>query len=116
VSLAPILPGLSDRPEQLEAVIRAARDAGATHLWCGALQLKPGTREHFLERLAQDWPELIPRYEQLYGGIYLAKTDAARIYETVSGLQERYGLTDRRAAPPLRPTLKGPRQLALFSS
>ncbi|HXU24078.1 MAG TPA: radical SAM protein, partial [Tepidiformaceae bacterium] len=33
VSVAPILPGLSDRPEQLEAVVRAARDAGATHLW-----------------------------------------------------------------------------------
>src|SRR6185437_593939 len=31
VSVAPILPGLSDRPEQLEAVVRAARDAGATH-------------------------------------------------------------------------------------
>ena len=116
VSLAPILPGLSDRPEQLEAVVRAARDAGATHLWCGALQLKPGTREHFLERLAQDWPGLVPRYEQLYGGVYLARHDAASIYEMVSGLQERYGLTDRRASPPLPPALEGPRQLALFGS
>ena len=115
VSLAPILPGLSDRPEQLEAVVRAARDAGATHLWCGALHLKPGTREHFLERLARDWPALVPRYERLYGGIYLAKAETAHIYAMVSGLQERYGLNDRRPVPPAA-VAEGPKQLALFGS
>jgi len=46
VGMAPILPGLSDRPEQLEAVVKAARAAGATGLWAGMLHLKDGTREH----------------------------------------------------------------------
>src|ERR671926_1950343 len=57
VGMAPILPGLSDRPEQLAEVVRAARDAGATHVWANLLFLRPGTREHFLEQLARDWPE-----------------------------------------------------------
>src|SRR5256884_1916307 len=48
VGMAPILPGLSDRPEQLEAVVRAAREAGASSLWAGALHLRAGTRQHFL--------------------------------------------------------------------
>src|SRR5215467_4254361 len=46
VGMAPILPGLSDRPDQLEAVIKAAREAGATGLWAAMLHLKDGTREH----------------------------------------------------------------------
>ena len=72
VGMAPILPGLSDRPEQLAEVVKAARDAGATHVWCNVLFLRPGTREHFLAALADDWPELLPMYERLYArGAYL---------------------------------------------
>jgi DNA repair photolyase len=59
-------PGLSDRPEQLEEVVRAAREAGATSIWANLLYLRPGTREHFLESLARDWPEELDRYEELY--------------------------------------------------
>jgi DNA repair photolyase len=66
VGMAPILPGLSDRPEQLEEVVRAARAAGARSIWANVLHLRPGTREHFLEALAQDWPGEVARYEQLF--------------------------------------------------
>src|SRR6266545_112519 len=57
VGMAPILPGISDRAEQLREVVRAAREAGATGIWANLLFLRPGTREHFLEHLAEDWPE-----------------------------------------------------------
>src|SRR5262245_7770503 len=66
VGMAPILPGISDRPEQLAAVVRAAREAGATGIWAGVLHLRPGTREHFMESLARHWPEELARYERLY--------------------------------------------------
>ena len=56
VGMAPILPGVSDRPEQLREVVRAARDAGATGIWANLLFLRPGTREHFLEHLARTGP------------------------------------------------------------
>src|SRR5205085_6535612 len=49
VGMAPILPGLSDRPEQLEEVVKAAREAGAVSVWANLLYLRPGTKEHFLE-------------------------------------------------------------------
>jgi DNA repair photolyase len=96
VGMAPILPGLSDRPEQLEAVVRAAREAGATGVWCNLLYLKPGTREHFLEHLSRDWPELLPRYERLYRGPYLAQAVAEPIRQQVAALRERYEIADRR--------------------
>ncbi|MGH7313613.1 MAG: radical SAM protein [Candidatus Rokuibacteriota bacterium] len=97
VGLAPILPGISDRPEQLAAVVRAARDAGATHLWCNVLYLKPGTREHFLEHLARDWPELLSRYERLYRSAYLEKALSEPIKRHVAELREGLGIADRRS-------------------
>src|SRR5438477_12875273 len=47
VGIAPVLPGLSDSPDQLAAVVRAAREAGACAVWANLLHLQPGTREHF---------------------------------------------------------------------
>jgi DNA repair photolyase len=99
VGMAPILPGLSDRPEQLAEVVRAAREAGATGIWANLLYLRPGTREHFLEQLARDWPEQLPRYERLYEGrAYLPKDKVKPIRDQVAALAREYGIRDRRPA------------------
>jgi DNA repair photolyase len=97
VGMAPILPGLSDRPELLADVVRAAREAGATSIWAGLLNLRPGTREHFLENLARDWPELLPRYERLYAGrAYLGRNEVEPVRREVAELRERFAIGDRR--------------------
>ena len=80
--MAPILPGLTDKPELLDDVVRAARAAGATGIWTNLLHLRPGTKEHFLTALGRDWPELLPAYERLYGGrAYLAAAETAPVKE-----------------------------------
>ena len=99
VGMAPILPGISDAPAQLAEVVRAARDAGATGLWCNVLHLQPGTREHFLENLARDWPALLPRYEALYRGKYLERREADPITARVAALRSEHVIADRRARP-----------------
>jgi DNA repair photolyase len=82
VAIAPILPGLSDRPDQLESVVRAARSAGARSIWASVVHLRPGVREHFLEALARDWPDEVPRYEAMFGErAYLPTTVARSITE-----------------------------------
>ena len=96
VGIAPVLPGLTDTPERLEAVARAAREAGATGLWCNVLFLKPGTREHFLESLARHWPEQLPRYERLYTTAYLPPSETEPIKKRVAALRARVGIADRR--------------------
>jgi DNA repair photolyase len=97
VGMAPILPGLTDKPELMADVVRAAREAGATGVWANVLYLKPGTKEHFLEALGRDWPELLPDYERLYGGrAYLSKADAEPVRAEVRELTRAHGIRDRR--------------------
>jgi DNA repair photolyase len=107
VGMAPILPGLSDRPEQLAEVVKAARAAGATGIWANLLYLRPGTKEHFLEALARDWPEQLPRYEELYAErAYLPREEVDPVREQVRSLAREHGVRDRRRvrlAPPAEP-------------
>ncbi len=59
-----MLPGLTDAPRGMAAVLDAAREAGATHAWSNVLNLRPGTREHFLGVLEREWPEELDRYRR----------------------------------------------------
>ena len=97
VGMAPILPGISDRPEQLAGVVRAAREAGACGIWANLLFLRAGTREHFLENLERDWPEELERYERLYRGrAYLGAKETKPLREAVAALAREHGVRDRR--------------------
>ena len=97
VGMAPILPGLSDRRELLDEVVREARAAGATGIWANLLYLRPGTREHFLTALERDWPELLPEYERLYRrGAYLPRRETDPVHERVRLLAHSHGIRDRR--------------------
>jgi DNA repair photolyase len=107
VGMAPILPGLSDKPEMLADVVRPARAAGATGVWANLLYLKTGTKEHFLAALERDWPELLPEYERLYARrAYLPAEKTKPVREQVRELARAHGVRDRRRVrlePPADP-------------
>jgi hypothetical protein len=86
-------------------VVRAARDAGATSIWTNVLYLRPGTREHFLDNLARDWPAMLPIYERLYAGgrAYVTKDVLEPVRARVRSLAAQAGVADRRVQP-LRPS------------
>jgi hypothetical protein len=76
------------------------------------LFLRPGTREHFLEHLAEDWPEQLRHYEELYAGkAYLGADLMKPLRSEVAALAKEYGVKDRRKVK-LKPPPE-PEQLAL---
>jgi DNA repair photolyase len=86
VLVAPILPGLSDRREQLDDVVRACVDAGATSISPVLLHLRPGVKEHYLGWLADARPDLLERHQQLYRGSYAPARERERVTQLVRDL------------------------------
>jgi DNA repair photolyase len=97
VLVAPILPGLSDAPDQLEEVVKACVEAGAVSITPLLLHLRAGVREHYLSWLAGARPDLMERYAGLYPRAYApAKTQDA-LATTVRALVAKHG--GRSAGP-----------------
>ena len=70
VLVAPVLPGMSDSPEQLAAVVEACVEAGAVSVSPILLHLRPGVRELFMPWLEGYRPDLVERYRTLYAASY----------------------------------------------
>jgi DNA repair photolyase len=80
VLVAPVLPGLSDRDDQIRAVVEASFNAGATSVAASPLHLRPGVKEHYFGWLAEVRPDLLPRHERLFaGGAYQPQEERSRI-------------------------------------
>lgn len=75
VLMAPILPGLSDSPDQLARTVTAIAAAGAHSVTPIVLHLRPGAREWFMGWLETTHSDLVPRYRALYrASAYAAKS------------------------------------------
>lgn len=100
VLVAPILPGLSDRREQLEGVVRACVEAGAPSISPVLLHLRPGVKEHYLGWLSDAHPELLEQHQRLYQGSYAPARERDRVTQLVRDLVHEHRA--RGAARPSR--------------
>src|SRR5579884_258626 len=103
VLVAPVIPGLSDRPSQIRRVVAACADAGAVSISPIALHLRPGVRQHWMEWLERTRPDLVSTYEQLYQrGSYLPATSQRALAGTADRARKvapRHGPGNERESP-----------------
>ena len=99
VMLAPIIPGLTDDRENMESVMRAAREHGAAFVGDNVLYLKPGTKEWFMPFLRETYPHLLPQYERFYRGAYAPRRYTQEVGAAVQELRERWELTPGHQKP-----------------
>src|SRR5438874_6146366 len=103
VLMAPILPGITDDPRKLRDVVKAAIDAGATHVSPILLHLRPGVREEFMPWLAEHYPDLLERYEAMYQRPYAPSAERKSLGQTVEGIVRAMGgMRPRQTAPRFR--------------
>ncbi|HVE79228.1 MAG TPA: radical SAM protein [Gemmatimonadaceae bacterium] len=67
VNVMPVLPGITDNPAALDALVRQVAEAGATHVNACALRLRAAARDRYLPFVAEAFPELEGRYREAYG-------------------------------------------------
>jgi DNA repair photolyase len=89
----PIMPGLTDSERSLDGLARAARQAGALTFGGGPLFLKPCAQAVMLPFLDREFPELAPRYRELYAtSAFLGKPYKEALAARVQRVRDRYGL------------------------
>jgi DNA repair photolyase len=91
VLVAPVLPGLSDSHDQLEAVVKACVEAGTRSITPILLHLRPGVREPYLNWLADAYPDLVERYTGLYPRAYAPARTQDELAKLVRELVARHG-------------------------
>jgi DNA repair photolyase len=116
VSGSPVLPGITDSPKDLEALIRAAAEAGAHHLFAGPLFLKPCSAAVFLPFLEKQFPHLVENYNRRYHNrAFLPAAYAKPLSQLVERLRQKYKIGhDPRRSRTITPHKFPGEQLNLF--
>jgi DNA repair photolyase len=115
LSLSPILPGITDQEESLDALIGRAAAVGVKRMWGSLLFLRSPTREKYFDFVAREFPRYLEAYKRAYSGSsHLTGPYRKRIEETVRRLREKHGL-EREEAAVSGAYARLPEQLDLFS-
>lgn len=88
----PIFPYLTDDQHDLEDLVRTAVECDVDVFVAGVLSLKSSARQRFMPFLQQQFPDLYPRYHQLYRGWRAPREYSRGVHERVCLLQEKYGV------------------------
>jgi DNA repair photolyase len=115
LSLSPILPGITDQEQSLDALIGRAAAVGVRRMWGSLLFLRSPTREKYFDFLAREFPRYLEAYKRAYAGSsHLAGPYRKRIEDLVRRLREKHGI-DREDADVSGAYARLPEQLDLFS-
>ncbi len=110
VSACPLIPGMTDREGELEAVAAAAKNAGAQWFFSNVLFLMPSSAKQFLPFVREKFPKLARQYEEWYAkNGYAPDEYRKQISQRVAKIRQEYGFVPRpweeRTRKTIRPQL-----------
>jgi len=117
VSCSPVIPGITDSPQQLDGLVKAVADAGAQHIFANPLFLKPCSAAVFMPFLEKQFPHLSESYKKRYAEhAYLPKAYQERISQLIRKLRNKYRIRSRqeRFTQPVPHQLLAKEQMTLF--
>ncbi len=96
VICAPVIPGITDSARDLDALVKATKEAGGRYIFANALFLKPCSAAIFLPWLEKEFPHLVRNYRQRYGErAYLGPAYRKRISQLMASLRQKHGIGTR---------------------
>ena len=110
--IMPILPFLTDSPQNLERILSLAAECEVDYALPGILYLRSETRKHFFDFLELNFPELVDQYRKLYAKGGTDRAYKAEVYRVLSSLMEKYHLSGDYKKP-MQKKLIRPKQLKL---
>src|SRR5262249_52373088 len=119
VICAPVLPGITDSPKDLEALVRAVAEAGGKYIFANSLFLKPCSAAVFMPFLEKEFPHLVESYrERFKDRAFLSTSYRKRLSQLMTRFRVKYGIRndyDRYSerSHPLPPADNG-EQMSLF--
>jgi DNA repair photolyase len=116
ISCSPVIPGITDSPRDLEALVRATSEAGGKHIFANPLFLKPCSAAVFMPFLEKEFPQLAAGYRERYKDrAFLPKSYTKRISELMARLRQKYGIRHRdREGHQVSPPARTESQMNLF--
>jgi len=117
VICAPVVPGITDSPRDLEAVVQATAKAGGKYIFANSLFLKPCSAAVFMAFLEKEFPHLVESYRQRFTTrAFLPSAYRKRLSQLMARLRQKYGIRsdydryNERSHPPVEEA----QQLRLF--
>jgi len=94
VICAPVLPGITDSPAALDALVQATKEAGGKYIYANPLFLKPCSASIFLPFLKKEFPRLAEDYRKRFGErAFVSKAYSKRIAELMASLRKKHGIS-----------------------
>jgi DNA repair photolyase len=96
ISASPLIPGITDRDGDLEAVAAAGKGAGAQWFFSGVLFLMPSSAKQFFPFLRAKFPRLVQQYEKWFAkNGYAPEEYRRKVAERVAKIRQTYGFRSR---------------------
>ena len=101
VIIAPVLPGITDDVPHLQALLRAAKDAGARFACTATLRMYHNVRRRFFPVVEQEFPHLLEKYQRAF----VKNGEMSGAY--ISAFKRRVTMLRRKIGIPASPTIRG---------
>src|SRR2546430_5758036 len=100
VICAPVVPGITDSPRDLEALVRATAEAGGKYIYANPLFLKPCSAAVFLPFVEKRFPQLVASYRERFNNrAFLPQAYHKSVSQWLARLRQKHGIRSGRRSP-----------------
>jgi len=93
INVMPVLPAITDAPEQLDQLVQTVGANGASYVNACALRLRSSARARYLPFIEQEFPHLAKRYHATYAYDHrVSESYSETLRETMMALCEKHGV------------------------